>query len=90
MVASADKLSTAADRMGLIGDMPSDAIPQLRAYADFLDGGGKAREHFRSVQQREVESVLRHLQLDGVPMKDSGLLRQAVAFPRADRSRWES
>ena len=82
LVASAGKLSTAADRMGVIGELPADAISKLRAYADFLDAGGKPRLYFRSEQQRGVEPVLAHLQLDGEPVKDSALLRQAIAFLR--------
>jgi hypothetical protein len=86
VVSSADKLNAATDRMGVIGDLPSDAIPQLRAYADYLDSGGKARAYFRSPRQRAVEPTLRHLQLDGAPMKDSTVLRQAISFLQLVRS----
>lgn len=80
IVSSADTLNTAADRMAVVGELPSDAVEQLNRYADYLDGGGKAKVYFRSQQQRAVEPTLAHLQLDGVPMKESRLLRQAVTF----------
>jgi hypothetical protein len=86
IVAAADRLSAATDRMGIVGDLPPDAVEQLSAYADYLERGGKARSYFRSQQQRDVEPTLRHLQLDGEPIKDASLLRQVIAFIELIRS----
>lgn len=80
IVQAAAKLSDAADRMAVVGRLPFDAVERLNDYADYLDAGGKARARFRSVQQRAVEPTLRQLKLNDAPIKDSTLLRQAVAF----------
>jgi hypothetical protein len=80
VVLSADKLREAGDQMAVVGTLPPDAIEQLRSYVQYLDGGGRARVYFRSAQQRAVQPVLRHLRLDGAPLKDSAVLHQALAF----------
>ena len=71
-----ERLADAADKMAVIGELPPDAVDQLHHYANFLESGGKTRVYFRSPQQRAVEPTLRHLQLDGVAMRDPGLLRR--------------
>lgn len=80
IIAAAGTLNSSADRMAVVGELPSDAVEQLNRYAQYLEAGGKAKVYFRSQQQRDVEPTLSHLQLDGMPMKDARLLRQAVAF----------
>lgn len=79
-VAAAEGLREVGDQLALIGTIPPAGLAQLRRYADFLDAGGRSRSYFRSPQQRAVEPVLRQLRLDDVPMQDSTLLRQALAF----------
>lgn len=77
---SADGLRDAGDQLALIGTIDTDGLEHLRRYADFLDNGGKPRSYFRSPEQRAVEPVLRQLRLDGAPVKDSTILRHALAF----------
>ncbi|HEY4005533.1 MAG TPA: hypothetical protein VGM60_10180 [Pseudonocardia sp.] len=86
IVVAAERLADAADKMAVIGELPPDAADQLHHYANFLESGGKTRVYFRSPQQRAVEPTLRHLQLDGVAMRDPGLLRQAASFIELIRS----
>jgi hypothetical protein len=80
VVLAADKLRDAGDQMAVVGTLPPGSIEQLRSYVSYLDSGGRARVYFRSPQQRAVQPVLRHLRLDGVPLKDSTVLHQALAF----------
>src|SRR5262249_52302251 len=77
---SADELDDVGNHMAVLGALPRSAVIQLRDYADYLDSGGRSRSYFRSPQQRAVEPVLRQLRMDGAPLKDSKLLRQALAF----------
>ncbi|MDT7586239.1 MAG: hypothetical protein QOE32_3789 [Pseudonocardiales bacterium] len=80
VVLAADKLRDAGDQMAVVGTLPPGSVEQLRSYVTYLDSGGRARVYFRSPQQRAVQPVLRHLRLDGVPLKDSTVLHQALAF----------
>jgi hypothetical protein len=80
VVLAADKLRDAGDQMAVVGTLPPGSVEQLRSYVSYLDSGGRARVYFRSPQQRAVQPVLRHLRLDGVPLKDSTVLHQALAF----------
>ncbi|WP_156993941.1 hypothetical protein [Pseudonocardia acaciae] len=80
IVRSSEELDDVGDHMAVLGTLPRAAVAQLREYADYLDGGGRARSYFRSPQQRAVEPVLRQLRIGGAPLKDSRLLRQALAF----------
>lgn len=77
---AADGLRDAGDQLALIGTIDAEGLEHLRRYADFLDAGGKPRSYFRSPEQRAVEPVLRQLRLDGAPVKDSTILRHALAF----------
>ncbi len=79
-VRDAERLRDAADQLAVVGTIPAEGLEQLRRYADFLDAGGRSRSYFRSLEQRAVEPVLRQLRLENVPMQDSRLLRQALAF----------
>lgn len=79
-VRDAERLRDAADQLAVVGTIPPEGLEQLRRYADFLDAGGRSRSYFRSPEQRAVEPVLRQLRLENVPMQDSRLLRQALAF----------
>jgi len=80
VVLSADMLRDAGDQMAVVGALPPGAVDQLRAYVNYLDAGGRARLYFRSPQQKAVQPVLRHLRLDGLPLKDSTALHHALAF----------
>lgn len=42
----------------VLGRMPDQALPLLRRYLEFLDGGGRARTYFPAAAQREVRPVL--------------------------------
>jgi hypothetical protein len=77
---SGEELDDVGNHMAVLGTLPRAAVTQLRDYADYLDSGGRSRSYFRSAQQRAVEPVLRKLRLDGAPLKDSRLLRQALSF----------
>lgn len=76
----ADGLRDAGDQLAVVGTIEADDLRHLRRYADFLDSGGSARSYFRSPEQRAAEPVLRQLRLDNTPLKNSKILRQALAF----------
>ena len=80
VVLAADLLRDAGDQMAVIGTLPPGAVEQLRDYVNYLDTGGRSRVYFRSPEQRAAQPVLRHLRLDGVPLSDTTVLHQALAF----------
>ncbi|MFC5996057.1 hypothetical protein ACFQE5_17770 [Pseudonocardia hispaniensis] len=50
----------------VLGPLPADSVGLLRRYLAFLQSGGRPRTYFRSVQQRDVQPVLRQFLVDGV------------------------
>jgi hypothetical protein len=80
LVLAADSLRDVGDQMAVVGELPDGAVDQLRTYVDYLEHGGRARHYFRSAQQRAVAPVLRQLRLDGAPLRDPKVLRQALHF----------
>lgn len=67
---TAQALSTVEDGQNdlpvrVLAPPPPDAVDMLVSYLEFREAGGRARSWFRSAAQREVEPVLRILQVDG-------------------------
>jgi hypothetical protein len=49
----------------IVAPLPGDAADILIRYAEYLQGGGRARAYFRSSIQREALPVLRRVRVDG-------------------------
>lgn len=71
LVAEATDALAALDRgrahapVTVLGRMPDQAVPLLRRFLEFLEGGGRARTYFPAAAQREVRPVLAATTVDG-------------------------
>jgi hypothetical protein len=63
----------------VLAPLPPGAIDTLDSYLEFREAGGRARSYFRSAVQREVEPVLRLLQVGGRQPDSADDLRVVLA-----------
>ncbi|SFN22451.1 hypothetical protein SAMN05216207_1010154 [Pseudonocardia ammonioxydans] len=58
-------LAETGPRVEPVEALPEGGAETIRAYLDFLDGGGRSRSYFRPQEQKDAEPLLRAFRVDG-------------------------